>query len=137
MISQIGYNSKMAIIVECRRHCNWSKKNRIWLPNFYIFDGDKNRTQTGKIFPFAPECITYMYPTLGHALFFAKKERNAMKSLRKSSFHFWSANALIAFVTNVEYQDGKSPKEKLKGSLSWKNKNYFFSTFFSLNYCRH
>ena len=92
----------------------------------------KNRMQNQKNIPFWPR-VHYIYVSnIGPCTFFAKKKEKEMqwKVSEKSSFHFWSANALIAFVTNVEYQDGKSPKEKLKGSLSWKNKNYFFHIFF-------
>ena len=98
----------------------------------------KTGCKTRKIFPFDPECTTYMYLTLGRALFLQKKKEKEMqwKVSEKSSFHFWSANALIAFVTNVEYQDGKkNPKEKLNGSLRVEKQKKSF-IFIFLNYCR-
>ena len=75
----------------------------------------KNRMQNQKNIPFWPRVhYTYMYLTLGRALFLQKKKEKEMqwKVSEKSSFHFWSANALIAFVTNVEYQDGKKILKK-------------------------
>ena len=130
----------MAVIVECRRHCNWSKKKQdgFRISIYLMVTKTGHKPEKYSLLPQSALHICIQHWAV-HFFFAKKKKEKEMqwKVSEKSSFHFWSANALIAFVTNVEYQDGKSPKEKLKGSLSWKNKNYFFSTFFSLNWVLH
>ena len=75
----------------------------------------KNRMQNQKNIPFWPR-VHYIYVSnIGPCTFFLQKKKEKemqWKVSEKSSFHFWSANALIAFVTNVEYQDGKKILKK-------------------------
>ena len=98
----------------------------------------KTGCKTRKIFPFDPECTTYMYLTLGRALFFAKKERkrNAMKSLRKVLFSFLISKCIDSFCHECRIPRWKkNPKEKLNGSLrveKQKNKKKFYFHFFKL-----
>ena len=97
----------------------------------------KTGRKTRKIFPFDPECTTYMYLTLGRALFFAKKRKKCNEKSQKVLFSFLISKCIDSFCHECRIPRWKkNPKEKLNGSLrveKQKTKKSFIFIF--LNYC--